>query len=101
MRPYARPMAELPLPNAIERTRTPLNGQDDWAYRMVWLTEELELEVVLSDTQRCIAGVLEPTPQWVYERARKQTIGRLRNDLPLMPQVRSWTQPLVLYAPPD
>jgi hypothetical protein len=92
-------MAELPVPTDFQRTRTPFNGRDDWAYRMTW-QERTELEVVLSDTQRCVAGLTEPTVQWIFDRAREQTIGRLRNDLPLMAQIRSWPQPLVLHAPP-
>jgi hypothetical protein len=94
-------MAALPVPADFKLIRTRFDRLDDWAYRMTWPdpSGEVELEVTLSDTQRCIAGLREPSPQWIYERAREQTVGRLRNDLPVLDQVRAWPQPLVLHAP--
>ena len=58
------------------------------------------LEVAVSDTQRCISGLAEPTPEWIVERAQTRAVARLSNYEPLLPQVDAWEQPLWPYAGP-
>lgn len=60
--------------------------------------EELRLQVAVSDTQRCIAGLREPTRAWLEERTQWWGNQWIRNGRPVLEQVREWPQPLYLHA---
>jgi hypothetical protein len=91
----------LPI-TAIRRRRTPAEGHGDWLFAVVVEDhgERAELRVSLSETQRCIAGLREPSIAWVEERLQALARTRLTGDKPLIDQVRTWRQPIPLFAPP-
>ena len=62
--------------------------------------ERLDLEVHISDSQRCIAGLGDPTREWIVERLRR-CAPLLDNYRPVLEQVREWEQPLSLRAEPS
>jgi hypothetical protein len=88
-------MADLPITEI-----TPASPVGDAWEATLFLddgTEKLELGVEFSDTQRCIAGLAEPTTEWIAERARV-CAPLLDNHRPVIEQVREWEQPLRLFA---
>jgi hypothetical protein len=92
-------MAELPIADL-----SPIYPRGDGWFANLTLRdgdEEAVLEVAVSDTQRCISGLAKPTPEWIVERTRARAVARLSNYEPVLLQVRTWEQPLQLYAEPD
>lgn len=90
-------MADLPI---ADITSAELVG-DAWVATLLLSdgTEELEVGIEIADSQRCIAGLAEPTPGWIAERVRV-CAPLLDNYRPVMEQVREWKQPLRLFAEP-
>jgi hypothetical protein len=101
--PIATLQLEKALPiSAIRRRRTPAEGYGDWVFEVVIEDrgERALLRVSLSETQRCIAGLREPSAGWVEDRLQALARARLSAGEPLIDQVRSWRQPIPLFAPP-
>lgn len=90
-------MADLPI---IEATQ-PQPAGDAWVSTLVLSDgdEELDLRIQISDSQRCIAGLVEPTREWMVQRTRA-CAPLLDNYRPVLEQVREWAQPLCLCAEP-
>lgn len=88
-------MADLPI---IEVTQPQPVG-DAWVSTLVISDgdEALDLQVQVSDSERCIAGLVEPTREWMVARAR-DCAPLLDNYRPVLEQVREWAQPLRLRA---
>lgn len=86
----------------IRLKRTPADGHEDWVFAVV--VEERgqrqEFRVVLSEIERRIAHLREPTPEWVNERLQAQARARLSDGAPVIEQLRTWRQPIPLFAPP-
>jgi hypothetical protein len=104
---YLRPIAILQLEkalpiSAISRRRTPAEGYGDWLFQVVVEErgERALLRVSLSETQRCLAGIREPSAGWVEERLQALARARLAGGEPVIDQVRTWRQPIPLFAPP-
>ena len=98
-----RSQIEKALPiSMIRRRRTPAEGYGDWVFEVVVEDrgERALLRVSLSETQRCIAGLREPSAAWVEERLQALARARLSAGEPLIDQVRTWRQPIPLFAPP-
>jgi hypothetical protein len=91
----------LPI-SAIRRRRTPAEGYGDWLFQVVVEErgEQALLRVSLSETQRCLAGLREPSTAWVEERLQALARARLAGGEPVIDQVRTWRQPIPLFAPP-
>ncbi len=88
-------MAELPITRI-----TPIRRIGDaWATTLVVSdgSGEVELKVEVSDTQRAMADILDPTADWIVERL-KVCAPLLDNYRPVVEQVREWHQPLQLFA---
>jgi hypothetical protein len=88
-------MADLPI---IEfAPASPIGGA--WVSKLTLAegTEKFELGVEFSDTQRWIAGLIEPTPDWIVERTCV-CAPLLDNLHRVLEQVRGWEQPLRLLA---
>ena len=90
-------MADLPI---IEATQ-PQSIGDAWVSTVVISDgeEELDLRVEVSDSQRCIADLVEPTREWMVQRTWA-CAPLLDNYRPVLEQVREWAQPLRLRAEP-
>jgi hypothetical protein len=90
-------VADLPI---IKATPAQPVG-DAWTSTLVISDgdDQLDLRVEVLDTQRCIAGLAEPTREWIVERAQV-CAPLLDNYRPVLEQVREWAQPLHLLAEP-
>jgi hypothetical protein len=91
----------LPI-KAVTLRRTPAQGLGDWQFTVLLEEggERVELRVSLSETQRCIAGVREPSAQWIEGRLQTLARSRLAAGEPVLAQVSAWRQPVPLFAPP-
>ena len=93
-------MASLTV-TVVER-RTPFAGIDGYPFRVEVADDgaAAALEVQVSASQSIVAGFGDegPSAEWVAEIVRRVGNRRLRNDLPVIEQVRGWPSPLVLTA---
>jgi hypothetical protein len=104
---YLPPMVTLQVPQAlpvesITLRRAPDRLRHDWLFGVVVEDhgQRAELRVSLSQTQCCLAGLREPTAGWINDRLQSLAKSRLSVDQPLIDQVRTWRQPIPLFAPP-
>jgi hypothetical protein len=88
-----------------ERIESCGSGPEVWSYR-TWVREGAEVEpfsLEVSGSQAIAAGFGDegPSEQWLRHLLSHLAAGRLSNYEPILPQMRSWASPIVLFADPS
>jgi hypothetical protein len=95
----------MAVPDVLKIEAAPWTPSPELFQFVIWVANGDEPEpfsVVISATQAITAGFGGDGPpiEWVRERFLQHASMRLRNDVPVLQQLKAWESPIVLGAAP-